>query len=299
MVLNNWVPSDIIYVNDLFPPIFKMFVANKEIGESGTPHLQGYGEVKHPTTISALKKRLREIGQPRWHVQVAKGTKAQNLTYIKKTKNTLDIKIGDISDTDRSNRVPGANKLAPVIEMIKQGTNIHRIAQENPEIYVRSSAGIEKLLHHFSQPRNHQTIGYWLWGATGQGKSRWAHQCFPDAYYKDPETDWWDGYYGQETVIIDDFRPSKTLSFAKILRLVDRYPLQVQVKCAFAQFVAKRVIFTSPMSLLDTFSRCDWLKEEELDQLQRRIPHQLHFYPGSLSSAMKPNEIEITENSEN
>jgi hypothetical protein len=176
--------------------------------------------------------------------------------------------------------------------LIKNGANIHGIAQEHPNIFVRSSTGIEKLIHHFTKPRNFQTVGYWLWGETGQGKSRWANTHFPEAYYKDPENDWWDGYYGQETVIIDDYRPSKSLSFAKILRLVDRYPLQIQVKCAFAQFVSKRIIFTSPMSLLDTFSRCEWLRSEELDQLQRRIPHQLHFYPESLANQLVPNALE-------
>lgn len=294
MVLNNYTESDILYINDFFPQIFKLFVANKEVAGTGTPHLQGYSEMKHPSTIKSLQKRLKMLGQGRWHIEVANGTRKQNLQYIKKTKSTLDICIGDPNDKafEQKERIHNKNKLEPVIDMIKAGSNIHDIAVQNPAMYVRSSTGIEKLYHHFSQPRNFQTIGYWLYGETGQGKSRWANQHFPEAYYKDPETDWWDGYYGQETVIIDDYRPSKSLSFAKILRLVDRYPLQVQVKCAFAQFVSKRIIFTSPMSLLDTFSRCEWLKSEELDQLQRRIPHQLHFFPGSIVTSMSPANYE-------
>lgn len=139
MVLNNWLPADIIYINDFFPAIFKLFIANKEVGDSGTPHLQAYGELIHPCTIKSLKKKLKSIGQPRWHVELAKGSLKQNLQYIRKTKHELDIQIGTFKDTHQSNRVPNQNKLLPVIDMIKSGSNIHEIAQTNPEIYVRSS----------------------------------------------------------------------------------------------------------------------------------------------------------------
>jgi hypothetical protein len=57
-----------------FKDIFKIFIANKEIGESGTIHLQGYGELINPQTIKGLKKKLLELGQPRWHIEIAKGT---------------------------------------------------------------------------------------------------------------------------------------------------------------------------------------------------------------------------------
>lgn len=292
MVLNNYTEADIVTINEHFHQIFKLFIANKEVGESGTPHLQAYGELKNPTSITGLQSKLIQHQQPRWHVEVAKADLNANVRYIKKTKSALDIQIGQLKDTQRSQRVPNASKLQPVIELVRQGTTIKTIALEHPDIYVRSSTGIEKLIHHFTNPRSHLTIGYWLWGPTGSGKSRWAFKHFPDAYYKDPETDWWDGYHGQETVIVDDYRPSKSLSFAKILRLVDRYPLMVQVKCAFAQFVSKRIIFTSPLPLLDTFSRCDWLKEEELNQLERRMPHQLHFHPGLISDHLSPQVLE-------
>lgn len=44
-------------------------------------------------------------------------------------------------------------------------------------------------------------------GPTGTGKSRraWA-EAGMDAYIKNPNTKWWDGYKGQDHVIIDEFR---------------------------------------------------------------------------------------------
>lgn len=37
---------------------------------------------------------------------------------------------------------------------------------------------------------------FWIWGSTGAGKSRRAHEDYPEAYIK-PQSKWWDGYQGQ------------------------------------------------------------------------------------------------------
>lgn len=123
------------------------------------------------------------------------------------------------------------------------------------------------------------TIGYWLSGATGTGKSRWVHQNFPDAYWKPCLGPWFDGYVNQETVVIDDYRVDAKdhTSLRWLLRLVDRYPLQVPIKGAFVNFAAKRVIITSPHSLEDSFRTFSECYQEDLHQLLRRFPHRLVF----------------------
>ena len=45
-----------------------------------------------------------------------------------------------------------------------------------------------------------------LWGPSGTGKSRFVAARWPDAFWKAPESKWWDGYSGQETVVLDDFK---------------------------------------------------------------------------------------------
>lgn len=124
------------------------------------------------------------------------------------------------------------------------------------------------------------TIGYWLYGKTGAGKSRWAAQNFPEAYWKPSLDKWFDGYMMEQTVIIDDYRPTQDLSFEYLLRLVDRYPLMVQTKGAFVPFVPKRIIITSPRDISETFLHLN--HQEDMEQLTRRFPHRLCFDHGTI-----------------
>lgn len=63
---------------------------------------------------------------------------------------------------------------------------------------------------------------------------------------------WWDGYIGQKTVVLDDFRPW-WCPFSFLLRILDRYPIRVQVKGGFVNFVPEKIIITTPLNIEDTF----------------------------------------------
>lgn len=51
--------------------------------------------------------------------------------------------------------------------------------------------------------REKEKESYWIWGAPGSGKSRWATQTYPLAYKK-LQNKWWDGYQSHEAVLMDD-----------------------------------------------------------------------------------------------
>lgn len=83
-----------------------------------------------------------------------------------------------------------------------------------------------------------------LWGQAGTGKTRYCYDQFPELYScPDSSLKWFDGYQGESTVLIDDYRGTADESF--LLKLLDIYPLQVPVKGGFAQWRAQTILITS------------------------------------------------------
>lgn len=106
-----------------------------------------------------------------------------------------------------------------------------------------------------------------FWGITGSGKSRdaWA-AAGPLAYSKDPRSEFWDGYRGQENVVIDEFRGGFHIS--QLLRVLDRYPVILQVKGSSVPSSIRRVWITSNLHPRDWYPVLD---VSTYDALKRRL----------------------------
>jgi len=205
-------------------------ICGKEVGKEGTPHLQGYVQFKKKKKLSAVKKFW-----PRAHLELAKGKPDQNVTYCSKEHQWHDhgeCLKGQGSRSDLEN----------VKKRIDEGCTISELRDEHYATYIRYQRQLT-VDREFNLPnRSWPTELHIYWGASGSGKSRKCFEDWPDAYWK-TRGEWWDGYDGQETIIIDEFYG--WLPIDTVLRLCDRYPLQLQVKGGFRKCVAKRVIFTS------------------------------------------------------
>ena len=118
-------------------------------------------------------------------------------------------------------------------------------------------------------PRSFKPVVYVCQGPTGTGKSKWAMDNFPNAYWKQ-RSNWWDGYTNQETVVIDEFYG--WLPFDLCLRLCDRYPLMVETKGGNVHMVAKHIIFTTN-SLPSS-----WWKNCYFQSFTRRVD-EWHMFP--------------------
>lgn len=58
-------------------------------------------------------------------------------------------------------------------------------------------------MHQVIPERETEKQCLWLWGKPGCGKTRYATAHFKLAYKK-LQNKWWDGYTGQEAVLLDD-----------------------------------------------------------------------------------------------
>jgi len=178
--------------------------------------------------------------------------------------------------------------------MVKAGSSIPDIANAYPKSFIMYGRGIRDLQSVLSlKGREHRTYGYWCYGATGTGKSRWAHGLTASStYVKDPFSKWWDGYVQQETVVVDDYRPNKELSFSDLLRLADYYAMSVQTKGGSVQFNSKRIIITCPHPIVQSFAHLTFMEEGSIAQLERRFV-QLEFGPDKLSHLVTVEQYEV------
>lgn len=111
------------------------------------------------------------------------------------------------------------------------------------------------------------------WGRSGTGKSRRAWmEAGNHAYCKDPRSKFWYGYRDQSMVIIDEFRGG--IDIAHLLRWLDRYPCNVELKGSSCPLSAEKIWITSNKSPAEWYPELD---AATLEALMRRFHEVVHF----------------------
>lgn len=152
-------------------------------------------------------------------------------------------------------------------DAIKQAAIDGRLDEIPSDVYVRSYNSLKRIATDHMQPVGVERVVHVYWGRTGSGKSRRAwDEAGLGAYPKDPRSKFWDGYRGQQHVVIDEFRGG--IDIAHMLRWFDRYPVIVEVKGSSVVLTATTIWVTSNISPDDWYPECD---VETKAALRRRL----------------------------
>ncbi|AIF76250.1 Rep [Bat circovirus] len=261
MASRNWVFTDNNPSDDTpsWPEAVKYAVWQKERGENGTEHLQGYIELQTPRRLPFVKGIL-----PRAHWEIRRGTQQQARDYCTKEDTRI---AGPWTHGELHINTPGQrNDFLALKEAADNGMSEKQLWLEFPAVMDRSWRSITRYRSLTTNPRDWVTRIYLLIGKPGIGKTRFCRRIAPNAYWKQCDTKWWDGYDGHEDVVLDDFYG--WIQFRTMLRLCDRYAEMVESKGGQHQFLAKRLFITSNGEPREWYPN---IPDNRFDALQRRL----------------------------
>jgi len=213
--------------------------------DTGNQHFQGYAEFARPTRRARAIAELRIAGA---HLEPRMGTRDEARNYTRKPETAVPgtwREHGAWHAGGQGRRSDVADAAAAV----QNGHGLKRLAEELPVAFVKYSRGLQALRYTLAS----EAASVWrdlrvltLVGASGTGKTRWATETFPAAFLVTPsEPEWWDGYDGEETLIIDELRDESRWGLGRFLRILDGYQLRLPTKGGFTWALWKRVIITT------------------------------------------------------
>lgn len=207
----------------------------REVGASGTIHLQGYIETKKPMRLANMVLWL-----PGAHFEQRRGSRDQARDYCKKADSRQE---GPWERGSWDEGGSGArNDLLEIKRKVDENVPEATIAEEHFETWLRHYRGLREYKKIKTAHREWKTQVEVYWGKSGTGKSRRAMDENPGAYWKTRD-EWWDAYDGHATIVIDDFYGWLPYDF--LLRLMDRYPLDLPSKGGFRRLAATKLVITS------------------------------------------------------
>lgn len=253
--LNNYTAKDWEYCKSTLSNECSYICVGREMGESKTPHLQGYIEYEN----ARRGKAMRKLFEGRAHWEARKGTPKQASEYC--TKEGDYYCNGWISEQGKR------TDLEDVAALVEAKASFKQIALSHPTTWIKYHKGIKDLVkaqggfydmkHRTTKPKV-----IWRWGLTGVGKTKGARDGHSTFYIKDG-TQWWDGYEQQEAIIIDDF--DGHWPFRDLLRLLDHEPYQGQFKGGYVPVNSPFIYITCE------YAPTHFWTGNELDQVNRRI----------------------------
>lgn len=235
-----------------------------EVGESGTPHYQGFIMLKNKMRKSTMRAKFNNASI--WVDAAMSAHQARKYClHQEEFKDKALVHNDDVWEFGKWEEVaPSQGKrteLSSVTDMIMKGSSLKEAAQADPATFVKFHSGLSKLESMFQmKKRSWMTELFIYWGKAGSGKSHRAreealaylHQTGSisdeDIYYcsapaKKTDKMWMHGYEGESCVIIDDFYG--TIGIDVMKNLIDKYPCKVEVKNGHRQWLARKVWITS------------------------------------------------------
>lgn len=257
--LNNYLEEDKSKLNLLGDDkeLISYLIYGEEVGEEGTPHLQGY--------VSFIKrlsmKKVKTLLGPRYHLEVMKGNPKQAADYCK--KDNKYVEFGSLPKGQGTR-----NDLQVVHEEFRSGKRIRDIVDENFGTFVRYTRGLQYVYNFYAPRRNWVTNVVVIYGSTGTGKTKSIYDLVEFDMWRhwDKKGKWFCGYDRHEQVLFDEFSGG-VFQLTFLLELLDAYPMMVETKGGKTAWLPREIYITSNLAPSEWYPNAD--NEHQLALMRR------------------------------
>lgn len=186
-------------------------------------------------------RQLKAMIGSRAHLEAAKGTPQQNREYCSK-EDEHPIVLGTMpqSQPDICAKARRVKRNKMLLEMSMKDM------VDSGEVSVLSLPLIERsrnIYGRLGEPLITPSVrGIWIYGPPGTGKTHFVAEKETSLFWK-PQNKWWDGYQGEEAVLLDDL-DSPCLGH-HLKRWMDRYACTGEVKGGKVALQHRRFYVTS------------------------------------------------------
>ena len=232
-----------------------------EQGAGGYKHWQVYAQSANATTLRAIQSFFGGS----CHVELTRSKAAEMYVWKEDTRIGEPFEFGK-QPFKRNSQIDWKK----IVDLAKEGNT--ESPEIPPDIYLRYYGALQAISKNHSKPKAMERTGWVFYGPTRTGKSRKAYNdAGENCYFKNPNTKFWDGYRGEEHIVIDEFRGRIDVSY--ILAWLDRYPVRVEIKGSAVPLNAKTYWITSNLHPKEWYPELD---NETYEALLKRFT-LVHF----------------------
>lgn len=232
------------------PPVALWIAGQLEIGEGGFRHWQLVVLFKRKCSLS----QVRECFGP-YHAELTRSKRANDYVF----KDSTSVPTTRFELGVRPTKLNSATDWEKVWESAQSGN----LLDIPPFVRVKSYRTLRAIASDFQRPQAMVRTARCLWGPTATGKSHRAwEEAGCGAYIKSARTKYWDGYSGQNHVIIDEFRGDIAIGY--MLTWLDKYPVSLEVKGSTVPHCASKFWICSNLHPTDWYPDVDHLTYDAL-----------------------------------
>ncbi len=245
--------------------------------KSGREHHQAWVQFSEQVSRSSVQRRLCLPGV---HCEIMRGSCDENERYV--------AKDGEVTRFGEFLTMGQRVDIEEVRVRIKEGASALCVAESNFPLWCRfrQSFSTYRMLcqkRDTSEWRGRLDV-ILLEGRTRCGKTRLASK-YGTYIIGGYQLGWWDGYSGEDCIIIDDF--ADDIPIQQMLRILDGYQLRLPIKGSFVYAKWKRVIITT--NVVTLYSQAP---NEHIDAFRARITRVISAFA---SHEVMPNVIDEFE----